>query len=136
MFTDRELEYLTGQPLGRLATSAPDGTLQVNPVGYRVDRDRGTIDIGGWGMSRSRKYRNVADNGRAAFVVDDVASTDPWRVRFLEVRGHAETIEDPGGDPSAAVIRLRPERILALGLEPGDLERSPHELTVRSRDVG
>ena len=92
MFSEEELEYLTGQWVGRLSTSQPDGTLQVNPVGFGVNRALGSIDIGGYDMSRSRKYRNVLDNGRAAFVVDDVYSVDPWRVRFLEIRGHAEAI--------------------------------------------
>ena len=41
-------------------------------------------------MAASRKFRNVAENGRAAFVVDDIASLDPWRVRCLEIRGDAE----------------------------------------------
>ena len=92
MSTDEELAYLDSQRIGRLATSQPDGTLQNNPVGFGVNRELGTIDIGGYNMARSRKFRNVAANGRAGFVVDDVYSTDPWRVRFLEIRGHAEAI--------------------------------------------
>lgn len=28
--------------------------------------------------------------GRVAFVVDDIASVEPWRVRCVEIRGHAE----------------------------------------------
>src|SRR5690625_5731337 len=94
MFTDIELEYLADQPLGRVATVQPAGTLQVNPVGFAVDADSGVIDIGGFNMALSRKYRNVADNGRVAFVVDDIASTSPWRVRFLEVRGRAEAVAE------------------------------------------
>ena len=95
MFTDEELAYLESQRIGRLATSQPDGTLQNNPVGFGVNKELGTIDIGGYNMARSRKFRNVAANGRAGFVVDDVYSTDPWRVRFLEIRGHAEAITEP-----------------------------------------
>jgi pyridoxamine 5'-phosphate oxidase family protein len=37
IFTEVELEYLAGQRLGRLATSQPDGTLQVSPVGFRYN---------------------------------------------------------------------------------------------------
>jgi pyridoxamine 5'-phosphate oxidase family protein len=44
-------------------------------------------------MSRTQKFRNVARNGHAAIVVDDIVSTDPWRVRFLEIRGTAEAID-------------------------------------------
>ena len=76
MFTQPELDYLATQRLGRLATVQPDGTLQVNPVGFTYNPDTRTIDIGGYNMTASRKYRNVAANGRAAFVVDGIAETD------------------------------------------------------------
>lgn len=140
MFTDDELDYLDSQRLGRLATSRPDGTLQNNPVGFGVNRELGTIDIGGYNMSRSRKFRNVAENGRAAFVVDDVYSVDPWRVRFLEIRGHAEAISQPADASdqmgSSPIIRLHPTRILSLGLERADLDDDPHHAPLRSRDIG
>ena len=140
MFTDEELDYLDSQRIGRLATSQPDGTLQNNPVGFGVNRALGTIDIGGYRMSRSRKFRNVADNGRAAFVLDDVYSVDPWRVRFLEIRGRAEAIAEPtdASDQtgSSAIIRLHPTRILSMGLEHGDLDVEPHGAHLRRRDVG
>ena len=41
-------------------------------------------------MSKSQKFRNVARNPKVAFVVDDITSRDPWRVRCLEIRGTAE----------------------------------------------
>lgn len=139
-FTDAELAYLAGQPTGRLATMQPDGSLQVNPVGFRWNPGTGTIDIGGFGMSRSRKFRNVADNGRAAFVVDDITSTDPWRVRCLDIRGSAEAIRRPadsvveiaGGD-DPAIIRFRPRRIIGMAVENPDVE--PHEIRPNARDV-
>ena len=140
MFTDEELTYLDSQRIGRLATSQPDGTLQNNPVGFGVNRELGTIDIGGYNMARSRKFRNVAENGRAGFVVDDVYSTDPWRVRFLEIRGKAEAITEPGNAADqmggSPVIRIHPTRILSLGLESADLETEPHQAPLRSRTVG
>jgi pyridoxamine 5'-phosphate oxidase family protein len=134
-FTPAELEYLAGQPLGRLATAQPDGTLQVNPVGFRYNAETGTIDIGGFGMSRSRKFRNVADNGRVAFVVDDVPSTDPWRVRCLDVRGVGEAVAAPAGAPGdAAIIRVHPRRIIGFGIEDPDV--APHEMVPNARTVG
>jgi pyridoxamine 5'-phosphate oxidase family protein len=137
MFSDAELDYLASQRLGRLATAQPDGTLQVSPVGFRYNDDTATIDIGGFRMAVSRKFRNVADNGRVAFVVDDLASVQPWRVRCLEIRGRAEAIADPAGDgstdPGAAIIRIHPERIISFGI--GELDREPHELTLNARDV-
>ncbi len=138
-FTPEERDYLAGQQLGRLATSAPDGTLQVSPVGFSYNAELGTIDIVGYQMSRSKKYRNVQDNGRVAFVVDDIASTDPWRVRCVEIRGVGEcvppTTEDPSpGQLDGALIRVRPRRIISFGLDNADI--APHELVPDSRDVG
>lgn len=46
-FTDTEVDYLSTQPLGRLATTQPDGTLQVSPVGFRYNYQTATIDIAG-----------------------------------------------------------------------------------------
>jgi pyridoxamine 5'-phosphate oxidase family protein len=124
-FHDFEIAYLATQTLGRLATAQPDGTLQVSPVGFTYNADLGTIDIGGFRNAASRKYRNVAANGRAAFVVDDLVSRDPWRVRCLEIRGTAEVVGD--------LIRLHPQRIISFGIDQPDVE--PHRLTPRSRDV-
>ena len=137
-FTDAELSYLAGQPIGRLATAQPDGTLQVNPVGFRHNAATGTIDIAGHNMSASRKFRNVAANGRVAFVVDDVYSTDPWRVRCLEIRGDAEALLEPSDGAAqmdGPIIRIHPRRIISLGLQPGDLEKPPHTLRSDSRKV-
>jgi PPOX class F420-dependent enzyme/OxyR family protein len=83
-FTDAELEYLASQRLGRLATLGPDGAPQNRPVGFRHIPQLDTVDSAGANMGSSRKYRNVAADARVAFVVDDLASTDPcvpagWR---------------------------------------------------------
>jgi pyridoxamine 5'-phosphate oxidase family protein len=135
-FTQRELAYLTSQPIGRLATVQPNGTLQNSPVGYSYNPGRGTIDITGYDMAASRKFRNVADNGRVAFVVDDIVSTRPWRVRCLEIRGTAEAI-DPATSPEAGVdvptIRIHPRRIISFGVDDPDVE--PHRLVVSRRNV-
>ena len=135
-FTEVELKYLASQRLGRLATVQPDGTLQVNPVGFTYNSGTGTIDIGGHNMAASRKYRNVGDNGRVAFVVDDLASVDPWRVRCLEVRGRGEAIGEPTDSAArlrGAIIRIHPDRILSFGI--ADLERATHDVVTNVRDV-
>jgi pyridoxamine 5'-phosphate oxidase family protein len=119
--TQAETDYLASQPLGRLATVAADGSPQVNPVSYRYRAEQGVIDIGGHDMGASRKFRNVARGGRAALVVDDIVSFEPWRVRFVEIRGTAEVLTDeepylPGF--SREVIRIHPRRVLTWGLDP------------------
>jgi pyridoxamine 5'-phosphate oxidase family protein len=45
-FTDAELDYLAGQPLGRVATAQPNGTLQVSPVGFRYNSRTNTVNRG------------------------------------------------------------------------------------------
>jgi pyridoxamine 5'-phosphate oxidase family protein len=118
-FTDAERAYLDSQRLGRMATAQPDGTLQASPVGFEYNAELDTIDVRGYGMINSRKFKNVDANGRVAFVVDDLVSTDPLRFRCLEIRGTAEAVRGPG-DPAAgndgAIIRIRPKRIISFGI--------------------
>ncbi len=112
IFTDQELRYLAGgRQLGRLATVGVDGTPHVVPVG--------TIDVGGHELERTKKFRDVARTGRAAIVIDDLASIDPWRPRAIEVRGRAEAISMP-----APLIRIYPERVVSWGLAQGRSART------------
>ena len=112
VFTDTELGYLTGgRLLGRLATVGADGTPHLVPVGWIYNAARDAIDIGGIELERSKKFRDIARTGRAAIVIDDLASTDPWRPRGIEVRGRGEAIALP-----TPLIRIHPERIVSWGL--------------------
>jgi pyridoxamine 5'-phosphate oxidase family protein len=118
-FTDAQLAYLATQRLGRLATVDRQGAPQNNPVSFRYNPDTGTIDIGGHAMGASRKFRNIAANPNVALVIDDIASWQPWKVRCVEIRGHAETLTGqnppvPGFSPE--IIRIHPDRILSFGL--------------------
>lgn len=119
IFTEAERGYLESAQLGRLATVQPDGTLQASPVGFEYNAELDTIDVRGYGIARSRKFRNVEDNGRVAFVIDDVPSRDPFRARCLEIRGTAEAVRGPGDEAAGAdgaIIRIRPKRIISFGI--------------------
>ncbi len=114
VFTESELRYLAGgRQLGRLATVGADGTPHVVPVAWIYNAARDTIDIGGYELERTKKFRDIARSGRAAIVIDDLQSSDPWRPRGVEVRGRAEAITLP-----TPLIRIHPERIVSWGLEP------------------
>jgi pyridoxamine 5'-phosphate oxidase family protein len=114
VFSQEELDYLHGQRLlGRVATVGADGTPHVVPVGWRHNADLDTIDVSGHALARSKKFRDVARSGRAAIVIDDLASVDPWRPRAVEVRGRAEAVHEP-----QALIRIHPERVVSWGLGP------------------
>lgn len=113
VFTEAELRYMTGgRQLGRIATVGPDGTPHVVPVGWIYNAATDTIDVGGYELERSKKFRDVARSGRAAIVIDDLESVDPWRPRGIEVRGGGEAIAMP-----TPLIRIHPQRIVSWGLE-------------------
>jgi pyridoxamine 5'-phosphate oxidase family protein len=138
-FKAHEVEFMRAAVLGRLATIQPNGTPQVSPVGFSFNSELGTIDISGYHMSKSQKFRNLATNPNVAFVVDDIASQDPWRVRCLEIRGiavqaDAERATGAAGDElDTAIIRITPRRIIAFGID--DLDTEPHQLKADARDV-
>ena len=65
VFRDTELRYLAGgQQLGRIATVGADGTPHVVPVGWIYNAARDTIDVGGYELERTKKFRDVARTGR------------------------------------------------------------------------
>lgn len=115
-FTEGELDYLTGgeRHLARLATIGVDGAPHIAPVGYSYNADLDTLDIGGFDLARTKKYRDIRRDGRVAVVVDDVLP--PWQPRGIEVRGRAEAISSP--EPR---IRVHPERIVSWGIESQEL---------------
>ena len=138
-FKPYEIDFMRATSLGRLATIQPNGTPQVSPVGFSYNDELGTIDIAGYRMSSSQKYRNIARNDKVAFVVDDIASRDPWRVRCLEIRGTAEQAEASpargaaGDHLDTAIIRITPRRIISFGIDDQDTE--PHQLKADIRDA-
>jgi len=113
VFTEAELRYLAGgQQLGRIATVGADGTPHVMPVAWIYNAARDAIDVGGHELERTKKFRDVGRTGRAAIVIDDLASTDPWRPRGIEIRGRGEAIALP-----TPLIRIHPERIVTWGID-------------------
>ncbi|MDQ2894578.1 MAG: PPOX class F420-dependent oxidoreductase [Actinomycetota bacterium] len=107
------MTYLHGERrLARIATVGQDGTPDVVPVGWTHNADTDTLDVAGHGLAETTKFRDVVCSGRAAIVVDDLASTNPFRPRTIEVRGRAEAITGP-----RPVIRIHPERIVSWGID-------------------
>lgn len=139
VFTDAEIAYIRRGPLqgllGRLATVGPDGRPHVVPLGVIYDPDNDAVAIGGHAgtnMAASKKFRDARRHPDVAVVIDDVASTDPWTPRGIEIRGRAETFTeggeevgkrlDPGYPWDPAWMLIRPRRILAWGIETGSFE--------------
>lgn len=111
-FRPAELDYLHERRLARIATVGSNGMPHVTPVGmWSYNAEHGTIDVTGRSFADTKKFRDVARTGRAAIVIDDIAGTDPWRPRGVEVRGRAEAVAEPG-----PLIRIHPERVVSWGL--------------------
>ena len=129
-FTETEIEYLSGQRLGRLATVDAEGRPHVVPVAFRYNEELDAVDIGGHNFAGSKKFRDVGKTGRAAFVVDDVLP--PWRTRGVEVRGSAEVRSEGGKDImenfAEEMIRIHPRRIVSWGVDSDAF--SPHGRSV------
>jgi len=121
VFTEKEIEYLEEQRLGRLATVDAEGRPHVVPVAFRYNEEYDALDIGGHNFAKSKKFRDVGKTGRAAFVVDDVLP--PWRTRGVEVRGRAEVRSEGGReimeDFAEEMIRIFPRRIVGWGIDSG-----------------
>lgn len=132
IFTEAELAYLAGQPLGRLATVGPDGRPHIAPVGVFYDPEADAVVVAGHAgtsFGTSKKFRDVLAHPEVAYAVDDLASVDPWEPRGIEVRGTAETFTEGGEELGARITRVMPfapawlrihaRRVLSWGIEPG-----------------
>ncbi|MGB9375927.1 MAG: PPOX class F420-dependent oxidoreductase [Mycobacteriales bacterium] len=112
-FTESERAYLRERRLARLATVGANGMPHVTPVGmWTLSATDDVIEVSGRDFAATKKYRDVAATGRAAIVIDDMASTDPWRPRGIEIRGHAESVT--GSEPH---IVIHPDRVVSWGLD-------------------
>jgi len=128
-FDAPHVQYLREQRRGRLATVAPSGTPQNKPVGYRFNEELQTIDIGGFEMERSAKFRNVAVHPQVAFTVDDVPdpSAGADGVRFVEIRGVAEQVKLDSRVQtglSGWIIRIHPRRVVSWNVARPGLDRA------------
>lgn len=104
-FTQAEIDYLTAQPLMRFASASPKGRPDVATVVFSVDGD--DIVTGGFDITKTIRYRNIAKNPRATVVIDDLAGVDPWSPRGIKVRGSASIESGPDGE----FFRITPEVI-------------------------
>jgi pyridoxamine 5'-phosphate oxidase family protein len=112
LLSEAEAGFLAENFIGRLATVSIDGQPHVVPVAYRFDGT--SVSFGGWNLTKSLKFRNLASNPKVAFVVDEIVSTRPWRVRGVEVRGVAELVKEDGDE---VYVRISPKRVSSWGLE-------------------
>lgn len=87
-FSQKEMEYLRGQQLGRIATVSRDQSPHVTPVAFASDEERLYLNI----QHNSKKARNIRSNPKVQFVVDDLPSFEEFR--GVLASGKAELISN------------------------------------------
>jgi PPOX class probable F420-dependent enzyme len=134
MSPDEVRAFLTeGTRTAKLATTMADGSPHVMPVWFIVEDDEIIFNTG----EDTVKGRNLRRDPRVSLVVDD--ELPPFA--FVHIRGHAELSDDAGellrtatliggrymgaeqaetfgrrnAVPGELVVRVRPERTIALG---------------------
>ena len=110
-FSERESKYLKEQRLGRIATVSPDIQPHVVPVAFEFDGSH--FYFGGWNLEKSLKFRNIRQNNKVAFVVDNLVSVDPWRVSGVETKGIAEITKRNGHES----VKITPLKKSSWGIE-------------------
>jgi pyridoxamine 5'-phosphate oxidase family protein len=97
-FTAAEVDYLASQPLARFSTVDADGQPDVVPTAYLFDGNDFWIGGSGGSFLTTKKIRNItAGRRKAALVVDDMVSFDPFIARGIRVYGTAaDPVEQVG----------------------------------------
>jgi pyridoxamine 5'-phosphate oxidase family protein len=132
VFSEAEVEFLKAHSLGHIATVNSIGEPHIVPLRYLFNVELETIDLGGHGNPRTKKYyRDLVETGRAAFIVDDVLG--PMRVRAVEVRGRVELLPSGGQtvrpDYDPELVRIWPRHIVSWGLtDPNPFHRSGRDV--------
>ena len=125
---DGAFEFAEQSPVARLATSGADGAPHAVPICYVLDRVCLYMVVDAKPKSaptRMRRLRNIADNPRAAVIIDRY--DDDWaRLEYVLLRGGAGIVTDVS-EYEQAVERLRAKyrqyRDMTLSIEANPLVR-------------
>ena len=85
-FSQKELKYLQRQEIGRIATVSSDHTPHVTPVAFASDKETLYLNI----EHDSKKARNIRENPKVQFVVDDAPTFESFR--GVLISGKAELV--------------------------------------------
>src|SRR5438094_10481561 len=105
LFSEKELAYLKSQPLARIGTSSKSGRPDVAAVSF--DTDGEYIYVSGRDVTNTMKYKNVLENPRASFVVDDLKTMKPWAPRGIKLQGKDDIIKHTGYMGPGTYIRIK-----------------------------
>lgn len=118
VFTVAELSYLdAAQGLARIATVGADGTPHVTPVGWSLTTDQQALEVGGNDLTATKKHRDIARNGRAAVMIDEVLPLPAGPLT-------SSAADEPGTGSPYAVVRRVTYDPAALTTAAAELEES------------
>ncbi|MEU5698521.1 PPOX class F420-dependent oxidoreductase [Streptomyces aurantiacus] len=127
-FTEEEITYIHSQRLARIATVSADGQPDLTPVTFEFDGRH--FYIGGYNPTNTRRARNVrSGNHKVAFVIDDLASTQPWSPRYLRLYGTAELVTRPTRTGEHQILKVTPVTSWSMNLSgtwSADSAYQPH----------
>lgn len=126
-WTPEARAFLAARRVGHLATASAAGAPHVIPVCYALDEVALYMVADDKPKRRPpralKRLRNVAENPRAALVVDDY--DDDWsRLAYVLVRGPAYIVRDPTVHATAVAL-LRARYLPYLDMALDDPERTP-----------
>jgi PPOX class probable F420-dependent enzyme len=119
-WTPAARRFLESHRVGHLATTGSDGAPHVIPVCYAVD-DTALYFVADAKPKRRparelRRLRNLAENPRAAVVVDEYS--DDWsRLAWVLVRGPARVIDGAAHATALALLRARYPQYRTMALD-------------------
>ncbi len=114
-FTQKETAYVKSQPLARIGTANKKGDPDVAAVAF--DFDGQYFYVSGYILERTHKYRNVLENPKVSFVIDDLETVNPRRPRGIKVRGTADLVDHKGYLGPRKYIRIKPTHKHSWGIE-------------------
>ncbi len=114
-FSQAEIAYIHSQPLARIGTASPSSRPDVAAVGFDFDGEY--FYISGRHNEITLKYKNSLENPVASLVIDDLASTNPWRPRGIKIFGHVDIVQHQGYAGTKEYLRIQPRRKRSWGLE-------------------
>ncbi|USQ76435.1 pyridoxamine 5'-phosphate oxidase family protein [Ornithinimicrobium cryptoxanthini] len=110
--SEAERRFLLDPPrsLARIATVDADGMPHVVPGGWSYDPATQELVLGGRDVPRTVRAAHVRATGRAAVVIDGLASGPGWSPWAFMVRGRARIDDD------SATLRLTLDDVTSWGL--------------------
>ncbi len=76
------------------------------PVGFDFDGEYFYVD--GHILTRTNKYRNILENSKVSFVIDDLQTIKPWTPRSFKIRGTVDLVDHKGYLEPGKHIRIKP----------------------------